>query len=221
MADINVERKASTPIWPWILGLVLLGLLIWAIMSMTGRDDRAATTTTTDTAVATAPAAAPGAETGTAALPAAADGFMRDCHLDQGTRTDGMGMEHEYTVNCLEQLAASLEGFAQQRQGGATVDQHVQTIRDRAQQIRNSPETSTQHANWTREAALAGASAMESMHRTWHAGDSQVQNSVSQVRQSAEQISTTDAHLDQLSEVRSFFRNAGDALNQMAQRQQT
>jgi hypothetical protein len=30
MADINVERRGPR-IWPWIIGLVILALLIWAI----------------------------------------------------------------------------------------------------------------------------------------------------------------------------------------------
>jgi hypothetical protein len=218
MADINVERKSGVPIWMWILGLLLLGLLIWGIMSMMGRDDRRAATpadTVAPAATETAPAA------GAAALPAAAQNFMRECHLDEGTRTEGMGLEHEYTVNCFEQLANSIEGVAQQRGTDPNVNQHVQTMRDRARQIRESPETSTQHANWTREAALAGASAIESMHQAWHAGDAQVQGSVTQVRQSAEQIRGGELQLDQKSELRSYFRNAGDALQRMAQHRQT
>lgn len=30
MAQINIERK-KTPIWPWILGLILLALVAWAV----------------------------------------------------------------------------------------------------------------------------------------------------------------------------------------------
>jgi hypothetical protein len=38
MADINVERKRPS-IWPWIVGLLVLALLIWAIAEMVDRDD--------------------------------------------------------------------------------------------------------------------------------------------------------------------------------------
>ncbi len=39
MADINVERK-SPGIWPWIIGLIVLALLIWALVAaMDGDDD--------------------------------------------------------------------------------------------------------------------------------------------------------------------------------------
>lgn len=41
MADINVERKGPS-IWPWIIGLIVLALLIWALVEMFGGDDDAA-----------------------------------------------------------------------------------------------------------------------------------------------------------------------------------
>lgn len=40
MADINVERK-SPGIWPWIIGLLVLALLIWALVAVLGGDDEA------------------------------------------------------------------------------------------------------------------------------------------------------------------------------------
>jgi hypothetical protein len=38
VADINVERKGPS-IWPWIIGLIVLALLIWALTQMFGRQD--------------------------------------------------------------------------------------------------------------------------------------------------------------------------------------
>ena len=38
MADINVERKGPS-IWPWIIGLIVLALLVWALMELFGRND--------------------------------------------------------------------------------------------------------------------------------------------------------------------------------------
>lgn len=38
MADINVERKGPS-IWPWIIGLIVLALLIWALTQLFGRNE--------------------------------------------------------------------------------------------------------------------------------------------------------------------------------------
>jgi hypothetical protein len=38
MADIKVERKGPK-IWPWIIGLIVLALLVWALMELFGRKD--------------------------------------------------------------------------------------------------------------------------------------------------------------------------------------
>lgn len=216
MADINVERKAGPPAWLWILGLLLLALAIWAIASMAGRDDpdTVAVVDTLGTTEAAPPVATPVPTTG-AVMPAAAQRYMSDCHLAEGTTTEAMGPQHEFTVTCLEELANSIEAVAQQSAPGANVGQHVQTMRQNAQQIRESAAESTQHANWTREAALAGASALESMQQATPAA--QAQGQVTQARQAAESIQPSQVQLDQMSEIRSYFRSAGDALQAMLQ----
>lgn len=38
MADIQVERKGPS-IWPWIVGLLVVALLAWALIEMFGRED--------------------------------------------------------------------------------------------------------------------------------------------------------------------------------------
>lgn len=42
MADINVERREGANIWPWIIGLIVLALLIWALAEAFGGDDEVA-----------------------------------------------------------------------------------------------------------------------------------------------------------------------------------
>ena len=38
MAELRVERKGRN-IWPWIVGLIVLALLIWALMELLRRND--------------------------------------------------------------------------------------------------------------------------------------------------------------------------------------
>jgi hypothetical protein len=210
VADIDVERKSGPPAWMWILGLILLALIIWAIVSMMGRDDTRTVAPLTDTVAPVETTTAPAAAT----LPQEAQAFMRDCALQEGERVDAMGMDHTFTVNCFNNLAASIDNLAQQHRATGAVQQHTQTIRDRMQQIEQSPTESVQHANWTREAAVAGTSAMEGLHGTGAAATGQ--NHVQQMRQHAQAIERTELHQEQLTHLRSYFRSAGDALNAAA-----
>lgn len=38
MADLNIVRKAGPTLWPWLIGLVVLGLLIWGISELVNTD---------------------------------------------------------------------------------------------------------------------------------------------------------------------------------------
>jgi len=58
MADINVERKGPS-IWPWIVGLLVLALLIWAIAEMVDRGDEQLETAAEQTETDVVPPAVP------------------------------------------------------------------------------------------------------------------------------------------------------------------
>jgi hypothetical protein len=38
MAEIKIEKKKGVPVWALLLGLVLLALIIWAVLTMRDRD---------------------------------------------------------------------------------------------------------------------------------------------------------------------------------------
>ena len=58
MADINVERSGPM-LWPWIIGLLVLALIVWALMEMYGTDTGLADGAQPDTTVSETGAAAP------------------------------------------------------------------------------------------------------------------------------------------------------------------
>ena len=54
MADINVERKGPS-VWPWIAGLLVLAIAIWALAEMFGGDAVAVDDADGDTTTIVAP----------------------------------------------------------------------------------------------------------------------------------------------------------------------
>jgi hypothetical protein len=90
MADINVERKRSggPNFLPWLVGLLVLGLLIWGLSRLLGGDDEAepvpatdSTTLTTDTMM---PAATP-----VTPMPADSAAMGAPMPMDSGTAGTG------------------------------------------------------------------------------------------------------------------------------------
>jgi hypothetical protein len=215
VADIDVQRKSGSPVWLWVAGLVVLALAIWAIAGMMGRDDVAVAPATDPTQMEPAPGLPQQDPTGMEALPAAARTFMNDCHLAEGVRTEEMGPAHDFTVNCFEHLASSIEGFARERGAEPAIEEQARMIRERVQQLRQSDPASLQHSNLARQAADAGADAFAAMHPRWHAGDAEIQGNVLEVQQAAQRIDPGEPLLDQLTDLRSYFRRAGDTMNVM------
>ena len=215
MADINVERKGPS-IWPWIIGLIVLALLIWALAEMLG-GDRADTAAVVDDTVPRTTEVAPTtttdpAMTGAAAgVPAAVQEF--ETFVAQRDASADAGLQHEYTSTGLQRLAAAIESLAQRHTTQApAVQQSLQTMRQQADRLQQSDPTSTQHANMTRDAFTSAADALAALQREYHAGVSGLENEVNQVRQAAQGVQTTTPLLQQRDQIQTFFDRARTAL---------
>jgi hypothetical protein len=215
VADINVERKGPS-IWPWIIGLLVLALLIWALIEMFGDRDQVAVT---DRTVATEPATAeqPVAPVGPTDQPAVFATFQRDCV--QVPAGQEMGLQHEYTANCLRLLADGLEDVVRRDPATqANLQPQVQAVRQRADQLQQTAADNVQHANMARDAFTSAATAMENIHQQRFTGEAQLQPQVQQVRQSAEAINPQTPLLEQNQTVNQFFQRSWEVLQTMDRR---
>jgi hypothetical protein len=213
VADIDIQKK-ETAIWPWIVGLLVLALLIWAALSLFGGDDADRTAVTDPAPATTAPgttAPAPGAAMGAAGAPAAVPAYMDTC----ATRQPGeMDLDHAHTSSCIRHLADGLEAVVQQRNlTGVNVQPQLQQARQNADRLAQSPPGATDHTAMTRDAFDALAQAMGTVQNAHYP---QLQGQVSQVQSAAGNVQRQGILLDQRENVQRFFEQAGQALNQMA-----
>lgn len=106
MADMNLVRKQGPSLWPWLIGLVVLGLLIWAIAELVNTDRDNKTMAEADSAggpvttavspgaaapPATAQGASPAAEQSPEVTPAPLGALMPMGAQDIGQKVTGSG----------------------------------------------------------------------------------------------------------------------------------
>ncbi|CAN5918726.1 hypothetical protein BH24BAC1_BH24BAC1_19590 [soil metagenome] len=198
MAEIEIQRK-KTPIWPWILGALVVVALLWFLVNRTGQPSPdQATTATTNAPRVTAPATDPTAPL----LPEVQQfvTFVRD-----NEPSEDMGLQHEYTSNGIRNLADALNAIAQRTDNhNDRIDTKHQELHQMADQIQKNP-TSTQHANVIRDAFTTSADMMERVQRNLYP---HLENQVAEVRQAAQSINPQDLTLDQKNEVKRFFERA-------------
>lgn len=209
MADIDIERKGAA-IWPWIIGAIVLALLIWALAEMLGDDDDV------DAPVATVvePAGvtpAPVTDAGPAAVPAPVQQYLTTCAPREPA---AMGLDHQYTSNCIQQLVAAVDAMLQEPNlAGVDVQAQMQTARENAQRLTASANESTQHAAQTREALVSIGTVLSGVQ------DARFPNldaQATQVEETARSVQGSGNLLDQREPVQRFFQQAGDLLSGMA-----
>lgn len=215
MADIDVERKSGMGWLWWVLGLLLLALLLWWIFA--AADDDEAEVAVVDPVAVPAVPPAPAAPVG-AAVPAAISTYLTQCTEEQGAPQQEMGLQHQFTVNCLQQLREGISALITQEQVANTdvsarFDEYTRTV----QQLQGSDPSNVTHANMTRDAAGIALQVMQAMQTSWFAGNQQIQSAVGEVQQAAQGIQGDVQLLEQRESVHRFFREAGDALRMMAE----
>ena len=213
MADIDIERKRGIPWWVWLLALLLVALLVWLLLGAMDDDDDVETV---DPAAPTvvAPADSPVvAGAAAAATVPQVQQFTTQCTAQGAQPAGDMGREHEFTVNCLQQLREAMLALDSQTPGSPANQQIIQ-YGESLEQLRTSDPSAATHASQTREAAMTAAQIMQSMSTQASAA---AQAAVGRVNDAAGSITSGTAMLEQREAVHGFFREAGEALRVLAQ----
>ncbi|MGB3545404.1 MAG: hypothetical protein WBA17_00405 [Saprospiraceae bacterium] len=214
MANIRIEeKKGGTAIWPWIVGLLVLGLVIWGITELFDEadepgieevgivdndvDDNTAAYTNTD----------------------ADDSAYRNsvaAYMDYTADMQGeMGLDHEFSHRALTLLANASASLAEYKEQDGNSDARTKAakVRQLADEITRDP-TATDHADKIRAAALMITDILENVDRDSYAGNERAQ--LTQLRKQAKDINAQTLTLNQKEDVRDFFATARNILAKMS-----
>ena len=218
MANIRIEKKSSPSILPWIIGLLVLGLLVWGVAEMFEEADEVAIYEDADyveepvVGVANNPLDVDDTEV------VVTDNAYRNAiaaFVDYTADMEGkMGLDHEFSHRALSLLAAATAQTA-----NAYDVENVNAEGKANQVIRLADDITvdpyaTNHADKIRMAALLITEVLEDL-------DSQVYNDVnadalSNLRREAQDINAKTLTLNQKEDVRSFFSVARNILMKMS-----
>ncbi len=193
MTEIKIEKKK--PIWPWILGAVLLigaGVAIWFLLMGDDKNDPLTTkdeTTWIDTKEDNNTVGA----------------YITFIESDTNT----MGLDHVYTHEALTKLTNAVEAMANE------VDYDVKADIAKAKEYADSitkDRLETTHANKIKSAAKVLSNALLNIQQARYPS---LSSEATGVKSAAAAINPDALTLDQRDAVKSFFSKAADLLHKM------
>lgn len=219
MAQIRIEEDKSTNFLPWILGLLLLGVIAWAGFAFLDNEDNDAALL--DAEETNAPLAEMATEitgqpdgTYTNGKDDVEMGDYDDKNLvlfmDYTTDMKGeMSLDHEFSHNALTYLADAVEDLADAYD--VEITDNTNRAKRLADEITKDPYA-TDHADKIRMAAINITETLESINNKVNGNAAMP---LSNLRKEAQAINGKHLTLNQKEDVRSFFGAARKVLEAM------
>ncbi|MCP9237578.1 hypothetical protein [Lewinella sp. JB7] len=220
MAQIRIEEKKSgTPIWPWIIGLLLLGVIIWGVAEAFDESEEVYTEEVLEDDDSVA-----GVATGIDENNNYNDYETPDedytgavtTYLSTTENMEGeMGIDHEFSHRALTELAMATRAIAEDK--GLTSEASVKEKTDRIERLANEimeDPMAGDHADKIKMAALLITEVLEDIDS--EAYDGQSAADLAKLRQEAQAMSAETLTLNQKEDVRTFFRQARMVLQRMS-----
>lgn len=195
MAEIRIEKK--TPIWPWIIGILVVGaILYFFVFADDTTDNRADTKTQTEKVKENT-------MEGSSMQIASANEI--DSYNEYVSKNE-MSEDHEYTSRALSKLIAATSATAMAL--NIDVDADLKKATDKANEITKDATAST-HARSIKDAAHSISNALKSIQRKEF---SSLDSKYKEVEESVAKIKTDIPALDQKDAVKGFLKKSGNLL---------
>jgi len=205
MAEIHIEHNKRS-LWPFVIGLLLLLLVGWLVLTQFGDDDAVVVAPEAGAVVDPTPAVA-----ATPAATGAVAEFIR--YADSTRAAQAMGLGHDFTADGIRKLAAAIDDAARSDTvANAALAPQLADLRQRADSLQRNPDA-TSHALHTREAFLIAASLIQNLQERRAPDRAADANAV---WAAARRIDARRPLLEQSADVERFFERAATALGSLA-----
>lgn len=206
MADIRVEKK-NRPVWPWILGILLLAAIIWIIADDNDRE--------------------PADQIGT--VYEENNGF-RNGNQNDTLNNDARGTamayvnfvkenearittDHEYSRQALSHLSRALSTVANQNNISLEDRQKLDELKEKADRLVQN-ENSAKHADLLSDAFTSAANIIQKMQRDQFPD---LKKEADDVKNAADRVRPNVIVTNQKDAVKNFFDKSADAVRSMAE----
>lgn len=216
MAEIELQHR-KRPVWPWVLGVLVVALAIWGIAELaTPAGDEVADAGLMEEAVQPALETEP-VEPATATTDETPEAVAEYARIARGFATADMDRQHEYTANAIQQLVPALESIlASSTVDHSPLEQHLDALRAAADGIQQTPWTAETHANEVKSAFTATADLLTRLQQDL--ADAGGERGVTRVHDAADALVANEPLLDQRDTVQRFFSASADAIERLARR---
>lgn len=205
MADIHIKKKNNNqPVWPWVLGILVIAGLIWAAVELFDTDaQREYGPVATDE-----PALQD--EEGEADLMNEVEDFVG--FVEERDAMEERGLDHEYTHDGLNKLADALDAMDNELDlDDLNVGEQTDRIRDNADYLQEDPESLT-HADSIRSAFEVANELISQIQSRYFPN---LEGEVNELRNQAQNLDPNQPALDQKNAIEQYFTRASEILRTM------
>ncbi|PPK86268.1 hypothetical protein CLV84_3191 [Neolewinella xylanilytica] len=220
MAQIRIEEKPTggSSIWPWIIGLLLLGLVVWGVAEAFDDSEEVYTEEVVEDNDGVAGVATGIDENNNyndydeveGSLPAVAT------YMNTTASMDGeMGLDHEFSHRALTELADATKAIAEEK--GLMSEASVMDKSDRIDRLANEimeDPMAGDHADKIKMASMLIVEMMEDIDTQSNSGSNSAD--IDALRQEAQAMTAETLTLNQKEDVRSFFSQARTVLQNLS-----
>ena len=218
MAEIHIEKKRK-PVWPWILGLLLLVGLAWVIIEATNKDEKAVSSQEgyfpeEEYSAPESPDATGTQREGELGMtPADTTGVSKVktqeliTFVNETEFEEGMALDHEVTADGIQKLSEAIQEVSD-NEHSETVNQLQQT----AEEIRKDPQSLT-HADKVQSVV---ADAAETLKQIQEEQFPELESQVNDLEKASQAVKADEELLNQSEDVKVFFEKAASTLNEMS-----